>query len=485
MNHSSNNAVAQTDTDSINLESGHLSRLQLTSLAISSMIPAVGMASFPMLLVLNAGLGGWVAALLAALTVICVGRAVTVFASRYVASGSLYSYAGEVFGRWAQSLIAASLFLGYLAMVASILLVIGAYSGSFLQSIGIDGGLDRPAQIAIYLASAAIVAAITCRGLDVSIVIAVLLTAICLPLLLAITGASAIHTGLHLQEQLTLQGASVSGIVAGIASGTAFLVGFEGSAALAAETRDPKKNVPAAVMSVPIVLGTLYVIATFLQAPGITETSDQILSGTSSPAALAENAGLPTTMGQMTDLVVAVATFAALIGFVNYGSRFVATLSAEKLLPQRFTRIHSRFHSPVSAILLIILGGLFGICTLVIGATGPLPSIYNAVSTLVVYFWVSPYVVISIGAVMLLFRERAATAVTIAALIAGAVATSWIYLNGIFFPTPSPVSAMSYVALATITPATIAFYLMGRRSHADASQPPPHLNSGRATTREQ
>lgn len=120
-----------------------------------------------------------------------------------------------------------------------------------------------------------------------------------------------------------------------------------------------------------------------------------------------------------------------------------------------------------------------------IGATGPLPSIYNAASTLVVYFWVSPYVVISIGAVMLLFRERAATAVTIAALIAGAVATSWIYLNGIFFPAPSPVRAMCYLALATITLAAIAFYLMGRRSHADASQPPPHLNSERATARKQ
>ncbi|MGE2772836.1 hypothetical protein ACQGAO_32030 [Rhodococcus sp. 1.20] len=97
----------------------------------------------------------------------------------------------------------------------------------------------------------------------------------------------------------------------------------------------------------------------------------------------------------------------------------------------------------------------------------------------------SPYVVISIGAVMLLFRERAATAVTIAALIAGAVATSWIYLNGIFFPAPSPVRAMCYLALATITLAAIAFYLMGRRSHADASQPPPHLNSERATARKQ
>lgn len=210
MNHSSNNAVAQTDTESINLESGHLSRLQLTSLAISSMIPAVGMASFPMLLVLNAGLGGWVAALLAALTVICVGRAVTVFASRYVASGSLYSYAGEVFGRWAQSLIAASLFLGYLAMVASILLVIGAYSGSFCNLSASTAARSPCTNRDLPRLRS------NCRGdhlsrLDVSIVIAVLLTAICLPLLLAITGASAIHTGLHLQEQLTLQGASVSG----------------------------------------------------------------------------------------------------------------------------------------------------------------------------------------------------------------------------------------------------------------------------------
>ncbi|WP_185564992.1 hypothetical protein [Rhodococcus sp. KBW08] len=84
---------------------------------------------------------------------------------------------------------------------------------------------------------------------------------------------------------------------------------------------------------------------------------------------------------------------------------------------------------------------------------------------------------------MLLFRERAATTVTIAALIAGAVATSWIYLNGIFFPAPSPVSAMSYVALATITPA-VRLLSDGRRSHADASQPPPHLNSRQEAAKE-
>lgn len=471
MTHTPNVDLAQTDTEVEGLEAGHLSQLQLTSLAIASMIPAVGMASFPMLLVLNAGFGSWLAALLAALTVICVGRAVTVFARRYVASGSLYSYVGEVFGRWAQSLTAAALFVGYLAMVASILLVIGAYSGSFLVSVGVEVGLDRPAQVAIYVAASAIVALITCRGLDVSVAIAVLLTAVCLPLLLFVTGASALHTGLHLQEQLTLHGASGSAIVAGIASGTAYLVGFEGSTALATETRDPKKSVPVAVMSVPVVLGILYLVATVLQAPGIVEMSETILAGTSTPAALAQNAGLPAVVGQATDLVIAVATFAALIGFVNYGSRFVATLSVEGLLPQRFARVHPRFRSPISAILLTILAGFCGIVVLMVVTTGPLPTVYSAVSTLVVYFWVAPYVLICIGAGILLFRERAATAMTIVAVAVGAAATTWIYLNGLFFPAPPPVDAMSYVALVPIAVVAIAFRVVARRR--PATSPPP------------
>ncbi|MEU6998792.1 APC family permease [Nonomuraea sp. NPDC046570] len=462
-------ATSSAEPEIDGLESGRLTRFQLTSLSISSMIPAVGMASFPMLLVINAGAGSWLAALISALTIVCVGRAVIAFARRYVASGSLYSYVGEVFGAWARSLTAASLLLGYLAMVASILLVIGAYTGSFLLSIGVDSGLDPAMQIALYAGASIVTALITYRGLDASVRIAVALTVVCLPLLLVVTGASAAHTGLHLQEQLTLDGSSVSGIVAGIASGSAFLVGFEGSAALAAETRDPKRSVPVAVMSVPVILGALYLIATILQAPGIILVSDAMAAGASPPAALAHAAGLPDGVGRATDLVVAVSTFAALIGFVNYGSRFAATLSAEGLLPRRLARVHPRFHSPAYALLLTIACGLGGIVTLVLASSGPMQTIYSAISTLVVYFWVIPYTLICVGAAVLLFQEGKLTAGTVVCLLIGTGSVVWVYISGILFPPPSPADAMSYVAVSATAVLAVSFAWVARRRRRAAT----------------
>ncbi|MEV4249982.1 APC family permease [Streptosporangium canum] len=276
------------------------------------------------------------------------------------------------------------------------------------------------------------------------------------------------HAGLHLQEQLTLGGSSVNGIVAGIASGSAFLVGFEGSAVLAAETRDPKRSVPVAVMSVPVILGALYLIATILQTPGIILASDAVAAGASPPTALAHEAGLPDAVGRATDLVVAVATFAAFIGFVNHGSRFAATISAEGLLPRRVARVHPRFRSPTYAFLLTIAFGLGGIVALVLASSGPIQTIYSAISTLVVYFWVIPYTLIRVGAAVLLFKEGKLTAGTIACFLVGAGSVVWIYISGILFPPPAPADAMSYVAVSTTVVLSLSFSWVARRRRRGA-----------------
>ena len=67
--------------------------------------------------------------------------------------------------------------------------------------------------------------------------------------------------------------------------------------------------------------------------------------------------------------------------------------------------------------------------------------------------------------------------VTIAALIVGADATSWIYHNEIFFLASPPSGVMSYVALVTKTLTTIALYVLGRRSRADGHESPSPLSS--------
>lgn len=73
---------------------------------------------------------------------------------------------------------------------------------------------------------------------------------------------------------------------------------------------------------------------------------------------------------------------------------------------------------------------------------------------------------------MLLFRERAATTVTIAALIAGAVATSWIYLNGISSRTVSGQRNVLRCARNHHAGRT-ACYLMG--AEATLTHPSRHL----------
>jgi amino acid transporter len=436
----------------------------------------VGLASVPVLLVGTAGNGSWLGALIAAVATVFVGMAVIVFARRYVVTGSLYSYIGHVFGPWSRILMGAALFLGYIAQVAAVIYIVGIFSGSFLLSIGLEGGLDAGVQMAIYVGAIVIATAIAYRGLDTSVRTAVALAAVSIPLMLAITIAVAMKTGIDLGAQLSLEGASASGVFQGVAAGGAFLIGFESSAALAAETKDPKRSVPVAVMSIPVVLGVAYSLAAVLQVPGLIAAGESLAAGASPASALAVEAGLGSTIAKVTDLVLAIATFAALIGFINYGSRFMSTLANDGLLPQRVARVHPRFNNPSTAIVGISAVSLTVVLLLIVLIPGGLLSIYSCIATLIVYLWVLPYLLICAGAVVLQARERSLSPVLLVAAVLGAAAIVGIYANGVINAPPSPIDAMSYVALIALALVAAAFFVLDRR--ADRTERPTISRSG-------
>lgn len=447
------------------LDAGHLSRTQLVGLGLASYIPPVGLASVPALMLATAGNGSWLGTLIAAVATSLVGLSIVSFARRYVVTGSLYSYISHVFGHWARILMGAALFLGYIAQVGAIAFLIGLFSGSFLLSVGVGSGFDVTVQMIIYSGAVLIAAAIAYRGLDTSVRSAVTLAVVSVPLMVLIIVAAAVSSGLDLGAQLSLEGATTSGIFQGVAAGAAFLVGFESSAALASETRDAKRAVPLAVMCVPVGLGALYVVATFLQVPALTAASDALAAGTSPAAVLAVEGGLGGTVAAATDLVLAVATFAALIGFVNYGSRFVATLATDRLMPARTGRIHPRYRSPATAVVTISALGLGAILIMVALNPDDIVSVYNSVATLIVYFWVIPYLLICAGAVKLLAREGRLGLSAVVSSVAGAAAMAWMYLNGLINPPASPLDAMSYVALvalAVVFAVFLGIHLLGR-----------------------
>lgn len=443
------------------LETGHLGRTQLVSLTVASYIPAVGMALVPLLLFLPGGKTAWASALLTALAVICVGLSVISFARRYVGTGSLYSYIGEVFGPWAQKLTAAALVIGMVTQVAGIGAIVGQFTGSFLSGLGMDGALGLTPQIAILVLAIGIAAAVAFRGLDTSVRVAVTLAAMSIPLVLLITVASAAHTGLQLDQQFDFGEFSLTGTMQGVAAGGAFLVGFESCAALAAETKDPKRNVPIAVMAVPVLLGALYLVCTFLQIPGLLASSALLAEGVSAPAALAALSGLAPWIGTVTDLILAIASFGALIAFMNYGSRLVMTLGADGLLPARTAAVHHRYHSPYVSIVLLAVLGAATMSTLIL-FTGDIFTGYYLNATLVVYSWVLPYLLITAGAIKLARKTKGFVVMVIVSVI-GFAGMAWLYVSSLLYPPPAPLDSVTWVAPVAILLVVALFQVSGRR----------------------
>ncbi len=455
----------------------HLSRRQLSSLAIASYIPAVGVATFPFLLFGAAGNGSWLAALLGFIGCIAIGQAIIVFCKRYVVTGSLYSYIAHVFGPWSRTITAVCLFLGFICQVACNTFLIGIYGGSFLVSIGVGGGLDSGLQIALYAGAILIAAAVAYRGLDISVTVALALTAISLPIVLFITIFSGIHTGLDLGPQLSMEGSTLAGVFTGLAAGAAYVVAFESCASLAAETREPKRNVPWAVMSVPIVLGVLYLFSTFLQVPGLTASSELLDAGLSAPAALAQNAGLGTVIGQICDLVLSIAGFASLIGFMNYGSRFIATIASDGLLPKRIAHVHPRFHTPSTSIVTLSVLGLGTMVVLLIVTQQGIFTVYTALATLLVFYWVIPYLLIAAGAVVLMRRLKSLTIGLVISSVVGAAMFAWLYVNSLVYPPPAPINAMSWLFVVTIVVGFVAFWVIERRRRDTVGSPDAELTA--------
>ncbi|MCV7287816.1 APC family permease [Mycolicibacterium wolinskyi] len=481
--HTPDSARRAPSESSGDLDSGHLGRSQLIALSLSSFVPAVGMALVPMLMFTAAGITAWPSSLLAMVSVISVGLAVTHFARRYISTGSLYSYVGEVFGPWARYLTAASLLAGFILQVATVAGIVGIFLGSFLVTHGVESALGVGVQATIYALAVGIAAWVAFRGLDTSVRIAVTLAAISVPVVACITVGSALHTGLDLSQQFAFASFTFNGTFQGVAAGAAFLVAFESCTSLAAETRDPKRNVPLAVMAVPVILGALYLVCTILQVPGLSRATESLAAGMSPTTALASQAGMWTWVSEVSDLVLAVAAFAALIGFTNYGARFLLTMSEDGLLPKTLAAVHHRHRSPhVSIAILSILG--FLTMAVLVFIVGDVTTAYNAMATLLVYLWVPAYLMITAGAIALSIRERDWQPALLLGSFIGFVSMLWVYVNGIVNPPASPNDAMSWVALVVLVVLFIVLSISAatarRSSQAHPTQVDPHGTSSRA-----
>lgn len=444
------------------LNSGHLGRTSLILLSLASFTPAVGMAILPMVMVTAAGPTAWASSLLTAVVVICIGLCVITFARRFVATGSLYSYIGEVFGPWSRYLVAASLIAGYIVVLGAIAVSTGLFAGSFFGNLGWANAFEAGPQLLFAFLAVGFAGAVAYKGLDASVRIAITLAIITIPLMIVITVASAAHTGLNFAVQFDMSELNLANTLQGVAAGAAWLVGFESSAAMAAETKDPRKNIPLAVMAVPVVLGVVYLLCTFLQAPGLLLVTEQLEAGMSAPAALAHAAGLGTVFGVAIDAILVIAGLSTLIGFVNYGARFLMTTSEDGLMPVWMSAIHPRFRSPHRAVLSVCFLG-FVVVAAVLMASGDIMTAYNTIAPFLLFCWTPSYALICVGAVVMTAREGGFRPLLTFAAVVGALGVVWVYVSAVLNPPPAPGDSITWITVLVIA-AIYAVLVLGVRA---------------------
>jgi basic amino acid/polyamine antiporter, APA family len=446
-----------------------LLRITLFGLSGQQLVPGVALAGG--YLILYSGSASWLSMLIAGLASIFICLAVNYFARRYVVTGSMMSYVGIALGRASQRVVAVSYLVGYAVSCAAMTTSVVIFTSSFLAGIGVGVAAAGWFQALSALVIAVVAGAIAYRGLDSSIAVSLVLGFAALPLVLIVTVGAAIHHGVDLGSQLSLSGASVPHIVTGVTVALAFFVGFDGLASFAAETRDPRRNIPRMLMLVISIGLVSYLIAILLTIPTLTARADDLAAGESPTAVLASAAGVPWLRIPI-DLLLVAATFASLITLFNYVARIFATAAVDGYLPRRVQRLHPRFGSPtVAIVILTALSVLIPVGVQLVASAPPLES-STYLFTLYSLFWVIPYAIIGVAAVVEMRRRRETSPVVIVLIGIGVLVFAYLLVSGLGDLGDGVVGALPLVMLGLTIAVLIVFTLTDRRRKAAAAPSP-------------
>jgi amino acid transporter len=254
------------------------------------------------------------------------------------------------------------------------------------------------------------------------------------------------------RDQLTLHGLTVHGLVLGLAFAAYTLAGFENSATLGAESRNPRRDIPQAVLGTVLIGGLLTVLAGYIEVLGLPNGK---LAASAAPLSSLASVGGVGWFSWIIDLCIVASEFSCLLANCNGAARILFTLGRDGALPRAFGRASQRRGQPWFALACITIAGAVVTTAFAVTAVPPLVA-FAYIGTLVGYLFLCIYTAAIVISVIRAVRTRALGPALIAAALAG-LAIIGIAMYFSFVPLPSG----GYRAVAWIFLATAAVALLG------------------------
>jgi amino acid transporter len=424
-----------------------MSQVEVMAQSVAGIAPSAVMATGPALIVLYAGSGAWLSYLAAMVVVVLIGLCVAQFARRFASSGSLYSYVARGLGPGGAFAAGWGLVIGYSCIAMVGIAGTGIYLGNFLETIGLPG--TSTAAVLIIFALAALAAGtFAVAGIRLSTRLGLVLEIVSVAAVLLVLVVVIARNGFSIDtSQFRLDGVTFDGVTFGIVLAVLGFVGFESAASLGAEARNPHRAIPRAVLGSAVLVGLLYIFASYSSVQGFGGTE-----GLSTSAAPISDLAEQNSLGSVTwliDLGVTASFFAVIIASINAAARVLYTMGEEGVLPAALGRAHARHQTPHVAIWLIAPVVAVIPIGMVVAGTAPL-GVYAYTGTIGTFGYMLAYVLMAISLPVFLRRRDELKGISVALAVVVVLTLLYVFYKNVIPVPPSPFNLLPWIFLGAL-----------------------------------
>jgi amino acid transporter len=429
------------------------------------------------------GKGGGVAApisvIIAAVGVFALGWIVANYAREIHSAGSLYDYVTRGLGKRVGTAAGWLYYGGVVVLLVGLLLLIGGYLQSTIQSEFQVNPLPSWVWTLIIIALIAVIlyfgVRLSTRSQLVLAMISIIVVTIFFITVIAKLGPA--NSVKPFEPSSSADG--WSGIFFGVLYGVLLFVGFETAANLAEETPNPRREIPIAVMTTAGIATIIYVLATYVEVAGFHYSLKSITAAAGAPLfALGAPAGAGgfggTWIDRLLELVVFFDMLAVAIGCAVSASRGLFAMARDRRIPAPLAITSKKHGSPLGAAAFIIAAAIvtllvnqFWTGLFALPATPHYFALFAWGSTFGGFALVVVYLLMSVGSLRSFAASERRVSVIISAVIGILITGGAIF--GAFYKVTSPTIEAPWYALALLCVGFASTFLLRAREPA-ASQ---------------
>jgi len=387
---------------------------ETVGISVALMAPSMAANINPQGTAVSVGRAVPLAFALATIGVLLISWTFVRLCQRFNHSGSVYGFVGATLGPrtgvvagW--GLLGTYTFYGVGTAMAS-----GIFGTSFLDSLGIWN--DPPSWAPFLLAAIVLVGVLlltispirqgtrTLLAVEAVTVVLILITCVIIVVQLA-TGDAPGDRGLTLQPFSVPPGTQTSAIFLGVVFGFLSFAGFEAAATLGEEAREPRRNIPRAILGTAIFGGIYFVFVTWVEVMGFgTDAAGMTAFGQS--GSLLGDLGtiyVGAWVGDLISFGAAVSAFGCSLACAVGASRLLFALSRDGVTPVALSRVSPTRRTPVAAALAVVVA-MYVIIAIAGVALGAEPfEVFLYAGTIGTLILLVAYALATIGAARLVF----------------------------------------------------------------------------------